>query len=48
MLIDTTFARVAVRQFDHGNPLRPEEKEQRDDPQPNGDPTIGGNGRNNV
>jgi len=30
--IDATLPRIAVRQFDDGDPLRPEKKQQRDQP----------------
>ena len=46
--VDATFAGVAMRQFDHGDALRPEEKNQGDDPQPDGYAAIGGDGRDNV
>ena len=40
--------RVTMREFDHRNPLRPEEQKQRDDPQPDGHAPVGSDARNNV
>ena len=37
-----------MRKFDYGDALRPEEEEERDDPQPNGHSAVGGNGRNHI
>jgi len=37
-----------MRQFDDGNPLRPKEKDERYDPEPNRNAAIGGNRRNNI
>ena len=31
-------------EFDDGNALRPEEKKKRDDPEPDGDAAVGGDG----
>src|SRR2546422_302234 len=46
--IDATFSRVAMSEFDYGNPLRPEEKNQRNHPQPDGDAAVGCDGGKNI
>jgi len=46
--VDTAFAGIAVREFDDGNALRPEEKDERDDPEPDGDAAVGGDRGNHV
>src|SRR5580704_2435481 len=46
--VHATFTRITMREFDHGDSLGPEEKYQRDDPQPYGDTTVGGNGGDDV
>ena len=37
-----------MRKLNHGDALRPEKKQKRNDPQPNRYATIGGDGRNDV
>ncbi len=46
--IDAAFAGIAVGEFDDGDALRPEEKKQRDDPEPDGDAAVGGDGGDDV
>ena len=46
--INTTFARITLRQFDHGNSLRPEEKKKRGQPEPDSHAAIGGDGRHDI
>jgi hypothetical protein len=46
--IDAAFTRVTVSQLNHRNPLRPEKKHQRNNPQPDGDAAIGRNARNHI
>ena len=46
--IDAAFAGIAVREFDDGDALRPEEKKQRDDPEPDGDAAVGGDRGDDV
>src|SRR5262249_50567323 len=46
--IDAAFAGITGSEFDHRNSLRPEEQEQRDDPEPDGYATVGRNRRNDV
>src|SRR5580704_16032524 len=46
--IDAAFTGIAMREFDHSDPLRPEEEEQGDDPQPDGDSAVGCNRRNDI
>src|SRR5882762_1272399 len=46
--IDSAFAGIAVGEFDDGDALRPEEKKKRDDPEPDGDAAVGGDGRDYV
>ena len=46
--IDATFAGITVGEFDDGDALRPEEEEQRNDPEPDGDAAVGGDGGNDV
>src|SRR2546423_8379981 len=46
--VDAAFSWIAVRQFDHGNALGPEEKQQCDEPKPNGDAAVCSNGGHNV
>ena len=46
--INAAFAGIAMGEFDHRDALRPKEEEKRDDPQPDGDPAVGGDRRNNV
>ena len=46
--IDSAFAGITVGEFDDGDALRPEEKKQGDDPEPDGDAAVGGDGGNDV
>ena len=46
--IDSAFAGIAVSEFDYGDALRKEEEEERDDPEPDCDPAVGGDGRDYV
>ena len=46
--IDAAFSGIAMGQFDDGDALRPEEQEQRNDPQPDRDAAVGRNRRNHV
>src|SRR5437016_12855524 len=46
--VDAAFAGIAVGEFDYGDALRPEEKKQGDDPEPDGHAAIGGDGGNDV
>jgi len=46
--VNAAFAGITVGEFDDRNALGPEEKEERDDPEPDGDAAIGRDGRNNV
>ena len=46
--IDAAFAGIAVGKFDDRDALRPEEKEQRDDPEPDGDAAVRRDGRDDV
>src|SRR6266850_366800 len=46
--VDAAFPRVAMSELDHGNALRPEKKNQRDHPQPDGDAAVSGYRRNNI
>jgi hypothetical protein len=46
--IDSAFAGIAVGEFDDGDALRPEEQDQRDDPKPDGDAAVGGDGGDHV
>ena len=46
--VNATFPGVALRQFNDGDSLRPEEKKQGDDPEPDGHAAIGGDRGNNV
>ena len=46
--IDAAFAGIAMRQFDHRDALRPEEKKKRDDPEPDGDAAVGGDRGHDV
>ena len=40
--IDAAFAGITMGEFDDRDALRPEEKKQSDDPEPDGDATVGG------
>ena len=46
--IDAAFAGIAMGEFDDGDALRPEEEEQGDDPEPDGDAAVGGDGGHDV
>jgi hypothetical protein len=46
--VDAAFARIAVSEFDDGDALRPEEEDEGDDPEPDGDAAVGGDGRDDV
>ena len=46
--VHAAFSGIAVRQFDDSDPLRPEEQDQRYDPQPDRHPPVGRNGRNHI
>ena len=46
--IDAAFAGITVGEFDDGDALRPEEKDEGDDPEPDGDAAVGGDGRDDV
>src|ERR1700684_3447798 len=46
--VDAAFAGIAVGEFDDGDALRQEEKEQRDDQEPDGDAAVGGDGGDDV
>src|ERR1700686_1518933 len=46
--VDAAFAGIAVREFDDGDALRPEEKKKGDDPEPDGDAAVGGDGRDDI
>ena len=46
--VDAAFAGIAMGEFDDGDSLRPEEKDERDDPQPDGDAAVRGDGGNDV
>ena len=46
--VDAAFSGIAVGEFDDGDALRPEKKQQRDDPQPDGDAAVGGDGGDDV
>src|SRR6201999_1824870 len=39
--IDAAFPGIALRQLNHGNALRPEKEKQRNQPQPDRNPSIG-------
>ena len=46
--IDSAFAGIAMGEFDDGDALRPEEKKKGDDPEPDGDAAVGGDGGDDV
>ena len=46
--IDAAFAGITVGEFDHGDALRPEEEDERDDPEPDGDAAVGGDAGDDV
>ena len=41
--VDAAFAGIAVGEFDDRDALGPEKKKQRNDPEPDGDATVGSN-----
>src|SRR5580700_1353854 len=46
--IDSTFAGIALGKFDYGYALGPEEKDEGDDPEPDGDAAVGCDGGDDV
>jgi hypothetical protein len=46
--VDATFAGIALIEFDDCDALRPEEEQEGDDPEPDGDSTIGSNAGDDV
>jgi hypothetical protein len=46
--IDAAFAGIAVGEFDDGDALGKEKKNERDEPEPDGDSAVGGDGGNDV
>ena len=46
--INSAFAGIAMGEFDDGDALRPEKKNEGDDPQPDGDAAIGRDGWDDV
>ena len=46
--IDAAFARIAMREFDDGDALRPEEEDERNNPEPDSNAAVGGDRRNDV
>src|SRR5579871_3700914 len=46
--INAALARITMRQFDDGDALRPKKQQQRDDPEPDRDATIGRDRRHNI
>ena len=46
--VDAAFAGIAMCQFNNGDALGPEEKHERNNPQPDGDPAVCGDGRQDV
>ncbi len=46
--IDSAFAGITVGEFDDGDALRPEEKDEGDDPEPDGDAAVGRDGGDDV
>src|SRR6185437_9438066 len=46
--VNAALARIALREFDDGNALRPEKKDQRNNPEPDGDATVRGDGGDHV
>ena len=46
--VHAALTRKAMREFNHGDALWPEEQHERDDPQPDRYAAIGGDGRNDV
>src|SRR5579862_6046849 len=46
--VDAAFAGITMCEFDNGDTLRKEEEDQRDDPEPDRDTAVRGDGRDNV
>ena len=46
--VHTAFAGIAMRKFDHRDPLRPEKQQQRNKPQPDGHAPVGSDAGDNV
>ncbi len=46
--VDAAFAGIAVGEFNDGDALRPEEEHERNDPQPDGDAAVCGDGWQDV
>src|SRR5258707_14459022 len=46
--VDAAFSGIAMREFDDGDALRPEEEDERGDTEPDSDPTVGCDGRDDV
>src|ERR1700692_4406480 len=46
--VDAAFAGVAMGECDDGDALRPEEEDEGDDPEPDGDAAVGGDGGDDV
>ncbi len=46
--VDAAFSWKAVGELEDGDALRPKEKQQCDEPQPDGDSAVGGDRRNHV
>jgi hypothetical protein len=46
--VDSAFTGIAMREFDYGDALRPEEEDEGDDPEPDGDAAVGGDGGDHV
>ena len=45
---NAAFSGITVSEFDDGNALRPEKKNERNNPQPDGHTAIGGDGGNHI
>jgi hypothetical protein len=46
--VHTAFSGIAMSQFNDGDALGPEKEEQGDDPEPDGDATVGGDAGDDV
>src|ERR1700731_4621808 len=46
--VDAAFAGITMREFNDGDALRPEEEKKGDDPEPDSDAAVGGDGRNDI
>jgi hypothetical protein len=46
--VDTAFSGITMSEFDDGDALRKEEKDERDDPKPDGYAAVGGDGGHDV